>query len=169
MSLFPEIDMKKAARISDCGKYRYTLSRVWDVTKGAACFIMLNPSTADADQDDPTIRRCIGFARDWGYGGLHVANLFAFRATDPKDMLAAPDPTGPENDHWILYVAGISALVICAWGYHGYYRGRGGSVRFLLAGAGIEPHALRMTNTGEPGHPLYIPSDTEPFAIGTIF
>lgn len=164
-----EIGMQKAARISDCGKYRYTLSRIWSPGKGAACFIMLNPSTADADQDDPTIRRCLKFAQDWGYGGIHVANLFAFRATDPKDMLAAPDPTGPDNDKWILQCAKASAVVVCAWGYHGYYRGRGGAVRFLLAGENIEPHALRMTNTGEPGHPLYIPADTKPFAIGTIF
>ena len=91
----------KDAVLSECKKYRYMLRRVWDRTKPACLFIGLNPSTADATVDDPTIRRCVGFADSWGYGELVVGNLYAFRATKPKDMFNQDDPVGPFNDLWL--------------------------------------------------------------------
>lgn len=154
-----------SAEISSCGLYRYSLTRVWDSSRGIVAFIMLNPSTADASLDDPTIRRCMAFSKAWGFGAIYVGNLFAFRATEPKAMLAAPDPIGPENDAWLLKIAKESDRVICAWGAHGKHRGRSIGVRAMMANAHIQPFALRLTNTGEPGHPLYIPGDTEPVAF----
>lgn len=94
--------MIKSAIISECGKYRYSLSRIWDENKANVLFIMLNPSTADGDVDDPTIRRCIGFAKSWGYGGIYVGNLFAYRATDPKELLKVENPIGFENIHHLM-------------------------------------------------------------------
>src|SRR5438309_1547537 len=91
--------MKYSATISNCQQYRYRLSRCWDESLPACMFIMLNPSTADAKVDDRTIKRCMAYARAWGYGKLYVGNLFAFRATKPKNMKAASDPVGPNNHH----------------------------------------------------------------------
>jgi hypothetical protein len=123
--------MKRSAYISPCGAYRYSLSREW--APGPACtFIMLNPSTADADIDDPTIRRCIGFAKAWGFGGLAVVNLFAFRATSPKDMQSAAEPVGPANDAAIADGVGLSTIAVAAWGVHGTYRGRDLEVRRMV-------------------------------------
>src|SRR6185369_17379869 len=93
------------AVISKCGKYRYSLRREWIGGAGTVCFIMLNPSTADASVDDPTIRRCIGFAQRWGYQILEVVNLYAYRATRPRDMFAAADPVGPENEYYLCKAA----------------------------------------------------------------
>jgi hypothetical protein len=153
------------AFISDDGLYRYSLTRhVAPLTgEGTATFVMLNPSTADAETDDPTIRRCIGFARSWGFEWLKVVNLFAFRATDPRELLAADDPSGPENLCTIAKVVGGSDLVVCAWG------------AFPLAGREhvdlvleliAAPHALGLTKNGSPRHPLYVRGDArpEPFA-----
>ena len=146
----------RGAIISDCGTYRYRLWRRWDA--GPACvFIMLNPSTADATNDDPTIRRCIGFAKREGCGSLEVVNLFAFRATSPADLKKAEDPVGPENDSYLqqamFYAKGT---VIAAWGAHGSYLNRDKDVRQLLD----EPlKCLGMTKTNAPKHPLYIKAD----------
>src|SRR5262249_14212908 len=99
-------EVRRAAVISDCGRYRYSLTRRWgDAAEPRALFVMLNPSTADAEQDDPTIRRCIGFAKAWGMGSLEVVNLYALRATDPAALLSAPDPIGPKNDTMITSAA----------------------------------------------------------------
>lgn len=155
--------MKKDALVSGDGKYRYWLSREWD-RDGATClFIMLNPSTADAMEDDPTIRRCIGFARDLGYGRLEVGNLFAFRATDPKALLVAPDPVGPDNNYWLFRLCARADLVIAAWGAN-VTRGRAEALR-----RGIfarlpykEIKCLGVTKAGHPRHPLYLKADSQP-------
>ena len=118
----------------------------------------LNPSTADETQDDPTIRRCQGFARDWGYGGLVMANLFAFRATDPAVMKQAADPVGPDNDEHLLQLASTCPLVVAAWGTHGQHLGRDHQVRELTPNL----HCLRLTKEGYPGHPLYLPKSLTP-------
>jgi hypothetical protein len=110
---------------------------------------MLNPSVADANYDDHTIRRCIGYADMWGYGGLIVANLFAFIATDPKNLLAATDPIGPENNEWIRHLDDRAALTVCAWGNHGAHLDRHKTVLGMLK----NPHALIVTKKGFPGHP----------------
>ena len=123
---------------------------------------MLNPSTADAFQLDPTNRRCVGFAQAWGYGSMVTTNIFAFRSTAPAGLRTAADAIGPENDDAILSAATSADLVIAAWGTHGELQGRGDAVREMLVGAGIALHALRVTKAGHPGHPLYVAGDTLP-------
>lgn len=158
--------MNGTATFSDCGRYRYRLGR-WVGIQGPMCtFIMLNPSTATEEQDDPTIRRCIGFARAWGCGRLVVANLFAWRATDPGDMKAACDPIGPENDAHIVRLARETAKsggkLICAWGTHGGFRDRDRAVMELLDLLPIEPMSLGETAGNFPRHPLYLRGDCKP-------
>ena len=121
-------------------------------------FIGLNPSTADETNDDPTIRRCISFAKSWGYDGLCMTNLFAFRATNPEDMLAAADPIGTENDRHLVELAGKASLVIAAWGTLGVHMGRNDKVRSMIDGLNF----LRLTKDGHPGHPLYLPKSLRP-------
>jgi hypothetical protein len=154
-----DIDDSRTAILSLCGTYRYLLTRTWDANRSPACWVMLNPSTADATQDDPTIRRCVGFARDWGCGGIVVVNLFAFRATDPAALRTAPDPIGPDNDNHIRRAVTIGgATVVCAWGAHGTLLGRGRSVADLIRSLGVVPQCLGTTRDGQPRHPLYVPS-----------
>lgn len=143
--------MEKAAEISSCGRYRYTLARIWDPDLPCVAFIGLNPSTADATQDDPTLNRCIQYAEAWGYGGVWMVNLFAFRATSPGDMKSADDPVGPDNDVALQSVCGAADLVIAAWGNHGSFHKRSHQVRAMLKGL----HCLKVNKTGEPAHPLY--------------
>lgn len=150
------------AQFSDCGRYRYLLTRTLDEGNGSCLFIMLNPSTADAEQDDPTIRRCISFARRWGMAELRVVNLFALRATYPVELLRTVDPVGSENDEVIAREPGRADLVISAWGNHGAHRDRSNEVRRLLSAAGTEVMQLGITASGEPRHPLYVPSDRKP-------
>ena len=146
----------RSALFSDCRKYRYGLWRWWDTGKPPAMFIGLNPSTADETQDDPTIRRCVRFAKDWGYGGLCMANLFAFRATDPKVMKKALDPRGPENDRWLRHFASYAGVVVFAWGAHGTYM-----ERYLAVPRMIENgNSLGHTKKGHPSHPLYLKAST---------
>lgn len=149
--------MHRSATFSPCRRYRYTLLRRWG--DGPVCmFIGLNPSTADETQDDPTIRRCIRYAQGWGFGGLLMANIFAWRDTDPRGMKAAEDPVGPGNDHALRGAYKLSALVVAAWGAHGEHMGRGHAVRAMLP----RLHYLRLTKGGHPGHPLYLPASLRP-------
>ena len=149
--------MERGADISPCGRYRYTLWRKWG-PGGTCMFVGLNPSTADATLDDPTIRRCVAFARSWGYGGLMMTNLFAWRATDPRDMRAASDPVGPLNDAVLTATYFNSAVAIAAWGAHGTHHGRDAVVRKMLP----RLRYLRLTKDGHPGHPLYLPASLRP-------
>jgi hypothetical protein len=140
------------------GPYRYLLWRRWD-DAATLLFVMLNPSMADARRDDPTIRRCLGFARAWGFGGVEVVNLFAWRATAPRDLLRARDPIGPDNDRVIAAAAGRAQAVIAAWGNHGEHRDRDRQVAELLASAAAAaPRCLGATGRGAPRHPLYVRS-----------
>ncbi len=153
------------ACFSEDGLYRYWLQRYFGPEEGPlhrANFVLLNPSTADDVADDPTVRRCIDFAKRWGFESLCVTNLFAFRATDPKAMQAARDPIGSENDAWILQKAREADLVVIAWGNHGNWRGRGPWVRDVLVSRGVTPYYLTRTSSGEPGHPLYLRGDLKP-------
>lgn len=147
-----------SAIISDCGQYRYRLTRDWGHGRRLP-FCMLNPSTADADIDDPTIRRCIGFAKREGYGGLVVVNLFAFRATDPKAMQAAAFPFGPDNHSHLSTVArAASALdipIVCAWGAND----RGDVAKSIFREAEVRMVCLGRTKDGSPRHPLYVRGD----------
>ena len=162
----PPVTAERTATISPCGRYRYTLGRRWG-DGPLACWVMLNPSTADATQDDPTVRRCIGFSKAWGYGGLVVVNLFAFRATDPAELLARRTlAVGPDNDAAILAAAESSSVVVAAWGVHGTHLGRADAVTSLIRRAGYSLRCLGRTKGGLPRHPLYVAAatPTEPFA-----
>lgn len=140
--------------------FRYRLSRVWDPAGTRCVFMLLNPSTADHHRLDPTVRRCVGFAHDWGHGALEVVNIFALRSTDPAGLRTAPDPVGPGNDDALLAAARAADQVVVGWGTHGTYRDRHVHVSRLLAGAGLRVKALRTTKDGHPGHPLYLRSDS---------
>lgn len=157
-------DDRKGAAFSDCGQYRYRLWRTWDVEKPKLGFIMLNPSTADETEDDPTIRRCIGFAKDWGYGSLVVGNLFALRTTDPENLYDHPAPVGPENDTHLQEIVVESDRIVAAWGTHGAFQGRGQEVADMFEDQLV---ALDTTKDGHPAHPLYQPADTEPVPYST--
>lgn len=151
-------EMHTDALISDCGIFRYHLLRTWDKSRPTLNIIGLNPSTADATRNDPTIRRCIGFAIDNGFGSLYVTNLFAFRATKPIDLFNSPDPVGPENDHWLRVISAQSQSVLFAWGNHGQRDSRDQHVlKFLPQG-----FCLGISKTGAPRHPLYIRKE-QPF------
>lgn len=156
-----------SAILSSCGKYRYRLTRELGFTgDGAICFVMLNPSTADAEKDDPTIRRCMGYARSFGAARLEVVNLFAYRSTDPGVLYAMSRDTavGPENDEHILDVVRRSKLVICAWGNHGSQFGRAAEVLHLVSSVQT-PMALKVNaKSGQPAHPLYLKGDARPCA-----
>lgn len=159
-------EIRRHAEISGCGKYRYMLRRIWDTEIGLVHWIMLNPSTADATIDDPTIRRCMGFARAWGYGGIYVTNLFAYRTTDPSLLpLTNEACVGPDNDKWIDF--GIHCpRIVCAWGAHPRAAARGKQVVRMLRDAGADPRCLGTTKDGHPRHPLYVKATQapEPFA-----
>jgi hypothetical protein len=156
-----EINGVRSAVISADGLYRYRLVRSWsDGSK--VHFLMLNPSKADGCHDDPTVRRCMGFAESWGYGGLIVTNLFAWRSTDPDALRSAPDPVGPENDQHILSAARECAMTVLAWGIPGKIQGRDKAVLKLLREANIPPYCIASTATGQPGHPLFLPSRLTP-------
>lgn len=154
--------VRSGAIFSHDERYRFLLWRVWDANRPLWTFGMLNPSTADADVLDPTITRCLYRAMDGGAGGLIVWNLFAWRATDPRDMKAAEDPVGPNNDLYMLLGVRDAARNIVGWGNHGSHLNRDRYVRDLLAMTAVEVHALNITSQGQPQHPLYVSAATEP-------
>jgi hypothetical protein len=150
----------RCAVISECGRYRYLLSRDGDpsATRAPAVFIMLNPSTADAESDDPTTRRCRHFAQAWGCDGFKVVNLYAFRAIHPCELWAQSDPVGSENDNWIVRVTLAAEAVVCGWGANAK-SSRIAEVVNLLTVRGIRLRCLGITKGGAPRHPLYVRSD----------
>lgn len=152
--------MIRDARFSHCGAFRYTLSRVWDRALPPLLFVMLNPSTADAQTDDPTIRRCIGFARRLGFGAAHVVNVFAYRATDPRELARVGWPQGDRNEFEVLCSAAEvvkrDGAIVAAWGAHA--RGRPETDRMYRTLAAVAPvYALRLLRDGTPAHPLMLP------------
>lgn len=149
-----------SAVFSENGLHRYSLTRRW--TNGpAVMFIGLNPSTADEKNDDPTIRRCIGFAKSWDCGALYMGNAFSYRATDPREMAEAReagiDINGKENDHWLRTLAGAADIIVAAWGAHLLAVDRGLAVAELI---GPRLQCLGTTQSGQPRHPLYLKRDT---------
>lgn len=161
----------KGAKISDCGTYRYWLTRTWDDRRPVLGWVMLNPSTADTDVDDATIRRLAGtekrpgFARRWGYGGIIVRNLFALRATDPKALLTHPDPVGPENDDELALAAFNEPVTMLAWGTNAPSARAAHVARLLWMRSQIHGTRLAVlgwTKAGAPGHPLYVRADQMP-------
>jgi hypothetical protein len=165
----PEPTMLGTADLSADALYRWELTRIWDRSCGRVAFVMLNPSTAGAIDDDATIRRCLGFARAWGFGGLVVRNLYALRSTEPANLWSHPDPIGVDNDRYLARCA-LDELVVCAWGVHGARDGRGEAVAANLRAlrsdlrkrGTVELHYLELTKEGQPRHPLYIKADRRP-------
>lgn len=151
--------MISSAIIDDSGKYRYLLSRSWDPELPKVLFIMLNPSTADGTEDDPTIRRCIRFAQDWGFGSLEVVNLFAWRATIPDQLKKCDDPFGPDNARYIWQAALEAHTIVAAWGTMGDLYKQNERVCEMLEP--LKLYCLEITKNGQPKHPLYIAADKE--------
>lgn len=150
-------DAPSVAVYSDCERYRYTLTRVWDPAGEKALFVMLNPSTATEVQNDPTVERCERRARTLGFGAFRVCNIFAWRDTDPKAMRRAAEPVGrPENDAAIVDACHWADTIVCAWGTHGAHLDRGPEVERLMRGTGRALHHLGLSKEGHPKHPLYI-------------
>jgi hypothetical protein len=162
--------MISEAIISDCGTYRYSLTRIWDEKLPKVMFVMLNPSTADSGKDDPTIRRCIGFAKSWGYGGLYVCNLFAYRATNPKELLNADNPFGNDNSLHIKNIANETETIICAWGnkpiLHKVLKNK--NPYKLLGLESSKLYYLQFSKDNVPKHPLYLNSNLQPIQIEYI-
>lgn len=139
------------------------MQRTWTPGAPRLLFVMLNPSTGTETEDDPTLRRCRGFAKAWGHGGFDVVNIFALRSTNPEALYAHPDPIGPDNDAHILRAHALSTLTIAAWGgTHGDHLARGRDVARMLAATGKPVHSLTVCANGHPGHPLYVPGKTIP-------
>jgi len=157
-----DLFIEKGAHFSGCRNYRYKLWRIWDSTKPYCMFLMLNPSTADAFSDDRTVEKCQRYATAWGYGGLYVCNIFAFRTTDPDVMKTQADPVGPGNDEVIIEVAKKAGVVVCGWGNHGDHQKRSDQVRIMLRKNGIKAYCLKVTSHNEPWHPLYLKDDLKP-------
>ena len=157
------VAMKGRAGFSRCGRYRYWLRRSWDSTLPQCAFVGLNPSTADATTDDPTLRRCIDFAQQWGCGSLLMVNLFSLRATDPRELLGEYDPVGPRTNLWLRRANGESQLIIAAWGNGGALQNRHTTVAKILG----DMRCLGVTAKGMPKHPLYCPKNTPllPFTL----
>lgn len=154
--------VRGSAVLSPDGRYRYLLNRVWEPELGRVCWVMLNPSTADATNDDRTISRCIGFTRAWGYGALTVVNLYAYRATKPSALVTALDPVGPDNAMHIAASIAAAQLTVAAWGA-GYPKAHGRVVeRASSALRNGGAYVLGLTKHGVPRHPLYMRADTTP-------
>lgn len=147
-----------SAVFSEDRVYRYVLWRIWDGKKPIVNFIGLNPSTADETKDDPTMRRCIGFAKSWGYGGFYMTNLFGYKATKPEDLRKASDPVGIDNNKWLLEIEEKVEKVIFAWGVNGAYLNRDKQVLALIK----KGHYLELSKAGYPKHPLYLKGDLKP-------
>lgn len=155
----PDTTILRDAVFSPDALYRYSALRTWEPLAPRALFIGLNPSEAGGLEDNPTIRRVMGFARDWGYGGVDLLNLFAWRATTPKALKLAAHPHGPDNDTHVLEAARSAALVVAAWGTHGAHMDEGERVRAMLNEV-CAVHCLGLTKGGHPRHPLYLRKDT---------
>lgn len=158
----PELWGTTDAVLSPCGRYRYSLARRWG-PEPLVLWLMLNPSTADATTDDATVRRCCGFARRWGHGGIVVGNLYAWRTTDPRGLGVTTDPVGPDNDAHLarLLASPEVGRVVAAWGTHAS-AARATQVRVLAGLAGRRLEALGLTKAGHPRHPLYLPQSITP-------
>ena len=152
---------RNTAHLSRCRRYRYALWRTWDASLPRVMFIGLNPSTADERNDDPTLVRCMNFARDWGYGGVIMANLFAWRATDPAELKRVGEPVGRANNRWLRRLAQEAGLVVAAWGNDGTYLDRGAQVVAMLGPL----QCLKQNRSGQPAHPLYQRADTQPVPL----
>lgn len=158
LELFPGI--QRGAIISDCGNYRYRLWRIWNEEKPKVLFIMLNPSTADEVENDRTIRKCIRFANGWGYGGLYVGNLFAYRSTDPKHLLEVENPFGENNNDHLMEMSAYCKVMVCAWGNQKILDQLSPDKDFIN-NLDITKKYIELSLGGTPKHPLYLKSDSK--------
>ena len=166
--MLADLFTQTGAVFTPCKRYRYRLWRTWDATKKPIVFLMLNPSIADENQNDPTVERCQRRAMAWGYGGLQVVNIFALVSTDPQGLYACDDPVGPENNAAILEAVKDAGMVVCAWGTHGEHVNRAREVVELLKAAGISPQCLGQNADGSPKHPLYVSYGISPMAYDLL-
>lgn len=153
---------RSGAVISACGQYRYHLWRRWNPDQPTMVWVMLNPSTADAKEDDNTIRRCISFAKREGCGGISVRNVFALRATDPNELLKHPDPFGPENEDYLGYARSVSLMTVLVLGWGTRFGGKRLANYYKRARVLCivqKPYCFGITKDGDPRHPLYLPND----------
>lgn len=160
--------MEKNANISECGQYRYWLERIWNPTQQTIVFVMLNPSTADANEDDPTIRRCINFAKAWGYGSINVFNLYDFRSTDPDGLLKTERPFSDQNSHQIRVHCEAFPGIICAWGNPGMIKKLKKKFPNYNPLEGFEDklYCLGFCKDGvTPRHPLFLKGDLKPIKL----
>lgn len=148
-------ELHRSASFSRCKRYRYSLRRQWMVGQGTCVFIGLNPSVADEQADDPTIRRCMGFACDWGYRQLIVVNLFAYRTPSPAELKACENPVGPGNSRAVRAACRSADLIVAAWGTHGVHRDQAMKMSQRLDTYKL--HCFSRTKKGHPVHPLYQP------------
>jgi hypothetical protein len=160
--MFQDFSKISSAVLSADRQYRYLLERQWCEEGKTVAFICLNPSTADENVDDPTVRRCVNFAKSWGGNRLLIGNIFAYRSTDPRFLQECLDPIGPDNENWLQHIAEQSDILIAAWGMNGKLLNRGRTVLERFPG---KFSALRLTSDGNPGHPLYLPNGLSPFAL----
>lgn len=158
LEIFPGSEVVMSAVLSECGRYRYRLSRTWDASLPVVAFIGLNPSTADHRVDDPTTRICVNYAKRWGYGAMLLGNLFSYRSRDPDKLYAVQDPVGPEGDYHLGRIVGEADLVVCCWSARGRMSGRDEVVYRRIK----NPRCLSVLNDGSPGHPLYKSSLLKP-------
>ncbi len=154
--MLSDLFMQTGAVFSPCKTYRYRLWRTWDATKKTIVFLMLNPSIADENQNDPTVERCQRRAMAMGFGGLQVVNIFSLVSTDPQGLYTCDDPVGPENNAAILDAVKDAGMVVCAWGTHGEHVNRAREVVDLLKAIGVSPQCLGQNADGSPKHPLYV-------------
>lgn len=156
---------QKSATLSRCKRYRYQLERRWGASpsrRSTVVFIGLNPSTADATTDDPTIRKCIAYAQRWKFNRLIMVNLFAWRATDPNELMTSADPIGKQNDNYIATAVASGSLTIACWGEHGSLLSRSDDLRAQYS---RKLHCLRTNVSGQPAHPLYLPASLTPVKL----
>ena len=160
--------IKRTADFSECRTWRYTLERVWDERLPVVVFVLLNPSTADENNDDPTNRRGINYAMKWGFGGVTFVNLFAFRTPYPKEMKSSYDPIGPDNNDWLLKEA-ANRMVVFAWGTHGTYLDRDKEViKLFQEKIPSPPRCMGLTKHGHPKHILYLKGDLQPVLFNAV-
>ena len=156
--------IETTAQISECEAYRYLLTRVWDAALPSLTFMMLNPSTADASEADPTINRCIGFAKRDGFGGIRVINVYAYRSPNPHELRKVSDPIGPENSKWLEneleYVAKNKGLIVCAWGAKDFATKAAQNFLITAKEKGVDLKSLGFSKYGHPLHPLYLKANT---------
>jgi len=155
-----KLKIERDAHFSECRTWRYTLDRSWNYWKPFLLWILLNPATANAEVDDPTNRRGIRYAQEWGYGSLTFCNLFAFRTAYPSELKKASDPIGPDNDGMIMINARRADKIMIGWGNHGDYMNRSDEVLDMLEDYKL--YCLTQNKSGQPKHPLYCKADMKP-------